>query len=196
MKAIQTEEYKGYAIKVYYDTEAESPRDEWSPGTFYSNTRRYRFGGDEKPIEGILNGEGRLSEEFKASNIYIPVYLYCHSGSSVWTQMETDFSNPCFFGILALGKDDIRRDYKVARISRGLKTRIMTQLDGQVAAVNQYFHGEVYGYEVEDESGGIIDSCWSFYDTDYLLEVAREAIDAEAQGRERASVEFWGSNCD
>lgn len=35
---------------------------------------------------------------------------------------------------------------------------------------NQYIEGDVYGYEVKDEVGEVLDSCWGFYGKQYALE--------------------------
>ena len=48
--------------------------------------------------------------------------------------------------------------------------RVRACLLGEVEEFAAYLRGEVYGYQVEDEDGEIIDSCWGFIgDSDYCL---------------------------
>ena len=53
MEVYQTEEYRGYDINIYYDSDPESPREWCNVATFVCEHRRYNLG-DVQNIEGVV----------------------------------------------------------------------------------------------------------------------------------------------
>lgn len=52
---------------------------------------------------------------------------------------------------------------------------VEAQLRAEVSEYDSYLRGDVYGYEVVNDEGLVLDSCWGFYGYDYALEEAKRA---------------------
>lgn len=53
MEVYQTEEYRGYDINIYYDSDSYSPREWSNVATFVCEHHRYNLG-DVQDIEGVI----------------------------------------------------------------------------------------------------------------------------------------------
>lgn len=155
----------GYKVAIQYDMNPDSPREWDNLGTIYSNHRWYDPDGHS--IEEIMDDEnGRLSKEFLALNIYLPVYGYEHSGMSISTGRGYPFNDRWdsgLFGIIAVSKDKIRKEYGCRRVSKKLREKVLDILRAEVETLNRYFNGEVYSYAVADRNGDIVESCCGYY---------------------------------
>ena len=156
-------------MAIQYDMNPESPREWDNLGTIYSNHRWYDPDGHQ--IEEIMNDyDNSLSKEFLAGHIYLPVYGYEHSGLSISTGRGYPFNDRWdsgVFGIIAVSKDKIRKEYGCRRISTKLREQVLDLLRSEIKTLNQYYNGEVYAYTVEDERGYIVESCCGYYDMEY-----------------------------
>lgn len=189
----QTENYRGYAIKVYYDEDAESPRTAWDNlGTMYTAHRRYRpeqefdahFTIDEVFPDG--NWRGEFKKSFLKEYIALKIYLFDHSGQSVST---TPFSCPWdsgWFGIIAVPVESVKKEWNWQVLTKKRRERIEEILRAELETYNSWLHGEVYGYQIEfeDEDEENLDtcddSCWGFYgdeSLDEMIQQAKNAID-------------------
>jgi hypothetical protein len=65
------------------------------------------------------------------------------------------------------------------------KARAEKWLDGEIANLDTYCRGEIYGYEVLDADGNEIDSCWGFYDLDECIAEAKGYADYDAEIQEK-----------
>ena len=150
----------GYEVETYYDEGAESPR-EWGPlGTIYSNHRDYSP--DGRMIDEVLDEDGRIT--IKETHYYLPVYAYIHSGISLSCgDLLNDQWDSGLFGIIAVSKDKIRKEYGCKRVSKNLREKVLDILRAEVETLNQYFNGEVYSYAVADKKGDIVESCCGYY---------------------------------
>lgn len=155
----------GYKVAVQYDMNPDSPREWDNLGTIYSNHRWYDPDGHS--IEEVMDEyENKLSKDFLAENIYLPVYGYEHSGMSISTGRGYPFNDRWdsgLFGIIAVSKDKIRKEYGCGRVSKKLREKVLDILRAEVETLNQYFNGEVYSYAVEDRNGDIVESCCGYY---------------------------------
>ena len=110
--------------------------------------------------------ETKLSKDFLAENIYLPVYGYEHSGMSISTGRGYPFNDRWdsgLFGIIAVSKKKIREQYGCRRVSKKLREQVLEILRAEVSTLNQYFNGEVYSYYVADSNGYIVESCCGYY---------------------------------
>ena len=110
--------------------------------------------------------QGRLSKEFIDGSVYLPVYGYEHGGMSVSTGRGYPFNDRWdsgLFGIIAVSKDKIRKEYGCKRVSKNLREKVLDILRAEVETLNQYFNGEVYSYAVADKKGDIVESCCGYY---------------------------------
>lgn len=182
MEPIYTEDYKGCEIAIYRDDAAENPRDWGQTSLFYNNSRGYCFGDDDRKIEDAVecgpDGRLRVRGEFDRDNIWVPVYIYDHSGICCRTTPFIDSWDSGLWGILAESKENIRKEYNVKRIPRKVREAVERRLEGEVETMDAYCRGEVYGYVVTDAEGDEVDSCWGFFGDDAeAMDEAKSVID-------------------
>ena len=148
---------------TYRDPDPESPRNWDNLGTVVLLDRcRYAFG-DEKmgrdAIQQLLD-----DKRFFA----LPVYIYDHSGITINT---TGFSCPWdsgLIGVIYCSLDAVREWYVVKRITDKIRARALDTLRAEIAVLDQYLTGDVYGFAVH-VNGKEAESCWGFYGEDEAL---------------------------
>ena len=99
--------------------------------------------------------------------------MYDHSGITISTYPFNDCWDSGRIGYIYVSMDDIKKEYDTDKITPELKEIINRVLKGEVSEYDQYLTGDVYGYQLEDSSGEIIDSCWGYYGSagiDYIKE--------------------------
>jgi len=121
--------------------------------------------------------------------IALPLYLYDHGGISMRTNRSYPFDCPWDsgqVGYIWVTREEVRRTYKVERISPKLLDRVIGFLGWEVEVYDQHLRGEIYGYVIEDENGEHIESCWGYYgDPDeYLVLEAIEIVDGITEEQE------------
>ena len=187
---VHEEEHQGATIKIYSDSDADSPRAWDNLGTMVCGHTRYNLGDDNSfaSAREFLIDLLDLTDEYdldietleqraRAIAVILPLYLYDHSGLAMNT---TGFHCPWDsgqVGYIYATLEDIRAECGVARVSAKRRMQVADHLRQEVAIYHDYLAGNVYGYLVEQD-GDEIDSCWGFIgDFDgYVLEQAREAV--------------------
>lgn len=155
----------GYTVNVYYDNDAQSPREWDNAGTIaLADRSRYSFG-DEKlssdEIQSIINDPDYLT---------LPIYIYDHSGITINT---TGFScswdsGQC--GIIYILKSDAIKEWGKKTLGKRVKEKALNCLKGEIENLDQFVTGSVYGYEITDSDGNDVGSCWGFFGTvDYCM---------------------------
>ena len=187
-EAIHEEVYKGYKISIRRDNNPYNPREDDNFGTIVAFHRRYNFS-DRNPYEDTFNADQFSSwEEFEAylnrrGYFWLPLYLYDHSVQSISTESfvgravhaEWDSGR---LGFILVHKDKVRAEYGVKHISQKTIEKVFRILRAEVSEFDSCIQGEVYGYEVINPKGELVDSCWGFIDgEDYALEEAKRVVD-------------------
>jgi hypothetical protein len=186
----KNEEYRGYTIKVFYDYDAESPRAWDNLGTIYSNSRNYNP--DKHSIEEILNDEGTgMSDDFKKNYIWLKIRGYEHSGLTISVSGGYPYDDPWdsgLFGIIAMSKEDAIKNWGKKICTKEVREKALKCLKGEVETLDQYYTGDVYGFVIEDEDENEIDSCWSYYGSEWvdkeLIPECKSIIDNEIKHKE------------
>ena len=159
------------------DHDLLDPR-EWVPDS-YSNMicfhGRYKLGDDhnwESP-------EDVYEYITKNKLIYLPLYLYDHSGITMNT---TGFSCPwdsVQVGYIYMEDDKVKELFNVKRITKSVKEKALEYLNNSVKLYDKYLRGEVYEYVLSKLetckccghiSEDVIDSCSDYYDIDDILD--------------------------
>lgn len=171
MNALLTKSLNGRTVKIFQDSDPESPRT-WSVFGKIAVTQNRHFQADE-----CLD---RVDLQAIAENdliVSIPVYAYVHSGVMMRaTESGNPFSCPwdsgqC--GLVYAELDTIKKEFGSDDAEAIQKAKAL--LINEVETFSQYLNGEVYGYVIEDAEGNEIDSCWGFYgDPDELATQALE----------------------
>ena len=190
MEEIKSIEYKGMTIWISYDENAENPREWDNVGTIYSNHRDYNPDGHK--IDEIENEEGKLvSEELDRKYIWLPIYYYEHGGLSVSTKRDYPYNDSWdsgLFGIIAVEKERVRKDWGWEAITKERREQILRSLEGEIETFDSYCRGEVYGFVIEDEDGEHIDSCYGYYGDEGMKDAiydAKDMVECELERRKK-----------
>lgn len=189
------EEYRGFNIKVVYDYDAESPRAWDNLGTIYSNSRNYDPDGHS--LSEILNDEETgLSEYFKKNYIWLKIRGYEHGGLTISCTGGYPYNDPWdsgLFGIIAVSKKDAIKEYGKKVCTKQVRERALKCLRGEVKTLDMWYTGDVYGFQIEDENGDLIDSCYGYFGSEYIdtdmMPECKSIIDAELERREKVHNE-------
>lgn len=199
---VYEEAYQGHTIKIYHDTDAESPRQWSNLGTLICWHRRYRLG-DSHQFDGpeaFLRDRAGVSDQSDLSmdqlrgraeskSVLLPVFLYDHSGLAMNT---IGFHCPWDsgqVGYVYVTLEAVRTEFGVKRVTKALREKAEDILRGEIVTYDAYLGGRVYGYVIEHD-GEEVDACWGFvgdYETGCLPE-ARGAVPIPSPGQTRQSA--------
>lgn len=232
METIHTEILRGYKIEICIDHDPQNPRTEFDHlGKMLCAHSRYILGDDQFGSHPYMTAEQEITsmvyDEFfpdadvhedqyhqamldKCPIIWLPLYLYDHSGITMNT---TGFSCPWDsgqVGIIYVSLERAKTEWpkKMDETDEQWDHRIREYLKGEVEEYDNYLRGEVYGYRVykpvEDEDGFMdeddedcweeVESCWGFFG-DYnteggCLEQARDAVPEDETNEETIVMVF------
>jgi len=186
-----TEEYKGYTIKIEYDEDAQNPREWFEPaGTMVCWHSRYNLGDLEKgrpisnnyqePIDllyelaGIDRSEYQ-EEQYEKTGVYDDMDkadLYAkieERGTIIKGLFLYDHSGitistspfSCRWDSGQVGWIYITKD-KIEK-EGWTPEQADKYLDGEVEVYDNYLTGEVYGFRIEDADGEEVESCSGYY---------------------------------
>lgn len=189
--------YQGHIVKIYYDTDAESPR-EWSNlGTLICWHRRYRLGDSHQfdSPEAFLRdlavasaqsdlSMNQLCERAERKAVILPVFLYDHSGLAMNTSGFHCPWDSGQVGFVYATLEVVRKEFGTKRVTKALREKAEDILRGEIVSYDAYLAGRVYGYVIEQD-GEEIDACWGFvgdYETGCLPE-ARQAVPVRSPGQ-------------
>jgi hypothetical protein len=152
--------YKGFEISIEYSEDNYSPDDWDTLGKFYHWHHRYSI---SDAAENIRNWEEEEIKELLKNSIYVPVYMYDHSGITINT---TGFSCPWDSGQIGyylVSKEDVKKEYGGKIISKKLKETVINILNNEIKSWDDYFTGNIFSFFIKDEDGEILDSCGGYY---------------------------------
>lgn len=200
---IKTIEYKQYTIKIYQDDGFEYDRkDQDNFGTIAAWHRRYSLG-DINPkddpecyLAELLSGHSNkelddlysldlscLLEEFSKFFIWLPVYLFDHSGLSMRT---TPFGGLYGYwdsgqlGFIYVEKEKAKKEFGYTKLTKKRVKHIESILNGEIKEYDDYLTGNVYGFVLLDENENEIESIWGYigdYD-DYMIPEVKSIVDS------------------
>ena len=191
MNKIEELEYKGFAIKTYYDYDAESPREWDNLGTiatlqFVQEIKHLGSTRGERVKEGILE-----EVEFVGKNggVVLPIYCYEHGSialsTKAWTGLPEGHAqfDTRIEGFIFATASDIRKWFNVKHISLKLQKTVKEVLANEVSTYGAYVNGDVYGWTLEDANGELIQSCWGYYDYEYMIEECKSQADYNIENK-------------
>lgn len=186
VKAIPCEH--GVVIKIYQDTDAQSPNDYdgdccflWSDDRDLCLIER-KDGQGARRVKGVSKGDLMRDEDDDCSTpteyAVFPVGVGYHAdclssfGSDISSDNDAIERNTAFILVR-------RADFPPGHDLRAAARACFDEW-------NTYLDGDVYGFVVEDAEGEELHSCWGFYGLDYCIGEAREAAESHmpvARGR-------------
>lgn len=165
-------------VKIVQDNSCESPRD-WDNLAMMVFAGGHSHLGDSHNVnfnqffssrhDFIERGEEIVRKHFKDVAICYPVHLYEHSGTSISIDYSGQYTcrwDSGTIGFAIVTKEAIRHNFGIKRVTKEYIEKADRILKGEIETLNQYVQGEVYGFEVEDEDGNYVDSCYGFYGSD------------------------------
>lgn len=183
----QTVEVSGrmLTIKVEIDGYPESPREWDNLGHMACVHERYNLGDKSGKLgfnmknlvesyESWDEVEEHLVENYDAK-VILPVFMYDHSGISLSCSPFGCRWDSGQVGFIYTTSMDIAKAYKDQAWT---EEEVRACLLSEVNVYSSYVNGEVYGYVIEDEQGGILDSCFGFIES--AQEVMEQGL-SEAQ---------------
>jgi hypothetical protein len=176
---VHAEEYKGYDIKVYVNQYPTNPREYNNLGVMVCLHSRYTLGDKYQglgsryeTIEDLVADIERLEDD---SIIWLPLYLYDHSGLTMNT---TGFSCPwdsSCVGVIFTTRVRVLREYKRVRISAAVRNKAISVLEQEVRMYNKYLTGDFYEYITRKEDV-VIGSCGEIASVEEAIRQAKETI--------------------
>lgn len=175
METYEIYERNGLEVKIYYDTDPESPREWDNFGTMICAHRSYNLGDEQANFSDYHSWEHikdeLLIEERKAV-IILPLGLYDHSGITMYVGDQHDRWDGGQVGFIYCTQEDIDREFD------GNKEKAESCLRGEVKTYDMYLTGDVYGFVVTNpKNDEEVDSCWGFYGTESVIEEANSSAD-------------------
>lgn len=160
----------GKTINIVNDTNPESPREWENLGTMVCFHKIYNLGDEHSYRSDDFDSWDELKKQIENNEgecIFLPLYLYDHSGITMNT---TGFScrwDSGQVGLIYVSKKKVREEFGVKRITKKLLDGVLGYLVGEVETYDQYIRGDVYKFKVYDSEGELIDSCGGFYSDDF-----------------------------
>jgi len=208
--SVHTEKRAGCIIKIQSDENCgdDSPRDWDNAGIMVCFHGRYNLG-DNQPrmnpeewLSNFVQYHCEKASDFECNNaddlpverlwkiieneyIFLPLYLYDHSGISISTRSfngravhaEWDSSQ---VGWIYIAKTKAVAEWGSKRFTKTVEDKARNYLAGEVKTYDDFLTGNVYGYIIEYPDGDE-DSCWGYY-PDWNDKMGYEGCLREAQG--------------
>lgn len=172
---------KTFQVSLHYDEDAPNPREDIVQflGSFVMWHRRQNFsdGGQREKFPTIED----FREFTKTTKcIFLPVYMYDHSGQTIKT---TPFSCPWDSGLIGyiyVTYEKIKEFLGVSYITKTVISRVKKLLRQEIEELDIWIRGDIFGFVVIDENHKQVDSCWGFYSLDDAKEEAIEVCNNES----------------
>ena len=132
------------SYRIEQDEDARDPRADYDHfGTMACWHGRYSLG-DVQPSE---DPDEYMAEVIKpARGVYLPLYLYDHSGISMSTSRVWPFDCPWDSGQVGwiwASRDAILAEYRVKRLNRKTREQVVALLECEVKEYDAYISGQV-----------------------------------------------------
>jgi len=201
-KPMSVYSYKQHTVNIYYDNRPENnPREhQGNLGTILYHSNKYGIG-DAKAhwhcslIEGL-----EKSDRCVCLPIYAAVTI---NGIVLSTNPIGGFAESGKCGIIHSTKfnldlmkssfNSFRKDNKDLLSSFSDYDWAISIFKKEIRVLSDFLEGRVYGYEIENTSGEVLDSCWGYIgvDTKEIYEEAKEIIDKCYSENEEAVEQIY-----
>lgn len=165
-----------YTLKIVLDEDPMNPRDWDNLGKMVMFHNRYNLPNECDETYSVESAQEFLAENHK-DIFWFPIYMLDHSGVSVSTRSFNDPWDSGCVGFIFVEKSDVRKEWKVQRISQKIKDIVSKNLIGEVETYDDYLTGNVYGYQILDSDGNCVDSCYGFYGKKWAEEEGNSALE-------------------
>jgi len=131
--------------------------------------KRYNLG-DKNDI-GIQTSDFESWEDMekylydvKDALVVLPLYLYDHGSITMRTQDFGDRWDSGQVGFIYVSREDALRAFGHKRnVTKKMREKVASCLQEEVKTYDMYIQGDVWGYNILNDEGEIVDSCYGFY---------------------------------
>jgi hypothetical protein len=210
-KPMSVYSYKQHTINIYYDENPENnPRKHDNLGTIlyssnkilYSNHKAYRelCSGGDKAADWAEIEEMQKSDNCSCLPVYGAVTM---NGIVLSTNPIGGFSESGKCGIIHSTKRNLdlmkgsyhsfHKDSKSLLSSFSDYDWAISVFKKEIRVFSDFLEGRVYGYEIENTSGEVLDSCWGYIGVDIkeIYYEAKEIIDKCYSENEEPIEQFY-----
>lgn len=176
-------------VKIVHDDCAENPR------TAFDHVGRMQISG--RRIVCIDETKGRTTKE-GAREIFcvLPIYRFEHSGVAYDVNPFSCKWDSGRVGLIVAYRDDVEAAFGFKIRTKKALEKVLACLRAEVQEYSDWASGEVYGYQIIDDSDGEekeIDSCYGFYGMTHVQESAADAL--SHHNRVRSLTRHVLANC-
>lgn len=188
-------EHAGCSVRIVYDYDAPSPRDQDNLSTLVCRYNGYELGDEQAAADTIEELRDELIA--RGAIVLLPLFVYEHSGITMSTGRDV-LAGMEPADVAATGRnpfDAAGWDTSFVGFAYTTAERVTelgappedaaAQVEAEVEEYDRYLRGECFGYVIEDDAGEHLDSCWGFIGCDYVVEEAKRAAECEAAAAER-----------
>ena len=163
--------YEDMTIRIEWETDIESPRNECdNMGRLVFLENRYVTGDDTASQDEIK----RIMKDPEV--VWLPVYVYAHSGVTVSTSPFSCYWDSWLGGIVYAYRNEAAKWGGFTVKGEELDTIIRKNLQTEVDTYDQFVTGDVYYFQIikedENEDEEILDDCGGLYGLDYAKQYA------------------------
>ena len=148
---------KNYTLKIMYDEDAFSPREDDNLGTMVCYHDRYDLG-DKHTMEK----EDLLHLVEGHSVIALPLYLYDHSGITIRTCPFSCSWDSGLIGYIYVSLEKVREEFGCTRVGKKIRERVVQCLMTEVSTYDMFIMGECYCFELLDSTDTVVESVGGF----------------------------------
>lgn len=186
-------DYRGFTIHIIQDEGPINPRVDFDNlGTMICFHKHYDLGDKHGYRFENYSGWDELLETIRKDNgpiIYLPLYLYDHSGITMSTSPFSCPWDSMQVGFIYIPKAKACKDYSWKCITRAREEKIRGCLRSEVETYDTYLRGEIYGYDVKDSKGESVDSCWGFFGDFIESGLLDQALSAAGHAADKLSIQ-------
>lgn len=148
---IEQYEHNGHTIEIHHDDDPTNPRDYANIGHFIFWHNRYKLGDKHE----FTPEEFHAFKEENPNNIYLPVYMYEHSGITISTSPFSCSWDSGQIGWAYAKAEDVHNEFN------GDFNKATSSLQLEIEEYDDFISGNFYGYRVMDGEK-LIESSWGF----------------------------------
>lgn len=173
MESIDIIIHKGYTIETYPDDVHINPRKDYDNfGSIVTWHRNYDMNdkglGWDSP-QDFLN-------DMQDKAFILPLYMYEHSGIALSLNEFSCQWDSGQVGFIFVEYDKLKKEFPDCTLETS-KIKAFKLFQCEVKELEAYINGWVYGFKILDKDENEVDSCWGFYDYDYMVNECKDQIE-------------------
>jgi hypothetical protein len=137
--------------------------------------------------ERYQSDPGKLDKHLEKHIVWLPLYLYDHSGITISTGAFSCPWDSGQVGFTFMTRETILKETGRKRLDKQARDWAVKMLEAECNIYDDYLTGNCWGYVIEGADGEELESCWGFLgDPEYCEEEACWAAEAEVDLLDKA----------